>query len=262
MNRLIVTFTLLIGLLFTASAWAAPPVAEIVQQANLVSYYGGDDGKAQVAMTITDGQGRTRQRLFTILRKDLEDGGKQLYFVYFKKPSDVRKTTFLVHKFIDKDDDRWMYLPSLDLVKRIAASDKRTSFMGSHFLYEDVSGRNINADSHELVSETADFYILNNIPLRPATVEFSSYRIWIDKNNFMPMKAEYLDKSGTLYRRVEVLARQDIEGIPTVTKSKVSDLISGGFTISTFSKIDYNIGFNADTFSERYLRRPPREARQ
>lgn len=262
MKRLLITFLFSLSLFFTIPVQAAVPVAEIVQRANLVSYYGGDDGKALVAMTITDQQGRTRHRLFTILRKDVEDGGRQFYFVYFKKPSDVRKTTFLVHKFIDKDDDRWMYLPSLDLVKRIAASDKRTSFMGSHYLYEDVSGRNINEDRHELESEDNKFFILKNTPLNPDSVEFSSYRVWIDKKNFMPMKAEYLDKSGMLYRRIEVLASHDIEGIPTVTKSKVTDLADGGSTIAEFSKIDYNIGFKESLFSERYLRRPPREARK
>ncbi len=39
-------------------------------------------------------------------------------------------------------------LPDLDLVKRIAAGDKRTSFVGSHFLYEDISGRAVQEDKH------------------------------------------------------------------------------------------------------------------
>lgn len=258
----IMTYLLLFTIASTTPALAAPSVEEIVNKANLASYYAGNDGQAQVEMTITDSQGRKRQRLFTILRKDVEDGKGQLYFVYFKRPSDVRKTTFLVHKFIDKDDDRWMYLPSLDLVKRIAASDKRTSFMGSHFLYEDVSGRNITEDSHQLVEETAEHFILLNTPLKPESVEFANYKIWIDKTTFLPMKAEYIDKAGILYRRVEVLEHKEINGFPTVTKSKVTDLADGGHTVSEFSKIKYDVGFKESIFSERYLRRPPREARK
>ncbi|MEN8141478.1 MAG: outer membrane lipoprotein-sorting protein [Thermodesulfobacteriota bacterium] len=258
----IFTLLLLLTLGTTSSSLAAPTADEIVNKANLASYYGGDDGKSQVEMIITDGQGRTRQRLFNILRQDVEDGGPQLFFVYFKKPSDVRKTTFLVHKFIDKDDDRWMYLPSLDLVKRIAAADKRTSFMGSHFLYEDVSGRNITADTHKLVEETAEHYILDNVPVNPEGVRFASYRIWIDKKNYMPTRTDYLDKAGKVYRRVEVLESKVIDAIPTVTLSKASNLEDGGHTVATFSKIKYNLGLKDSIFSERYLRRPPREARK
>lgn len=239
-----------------------PSVEEIVEKANYAAYYAGDDGRAEVKMVITDGQGRTRDREFVILRKDIEDGGKQMFYVYFQKPSDVRKMVFMVHKYIEKDDDRWLYLPALDLVKRIAASDKRTSFVGSHFFYEDVSGRSITEDTHELVETTDKYYVLKNLPKDPGSVEFQSYTVWIDKNNFMPMKAEYIDKQGQKYREVEALEVKEIQGHPTVTRSRVKDLLTGGHTVSEFSEIKYDIGLEEDIFSERYLRRPPREVRR
>jgi outer membrane lipoprotein-sorting protein len=240
-------------------AFAAPNVDEIVDKANNASYYAGKDGKALVSMTITDSQGRTRNREFVILRRDDKDGGAQQFYVFFKKPSDVRKTVFLVHKYTDKNDDRWMYLPDLDLVKRIAASDKRTSFMGSHFYYEDVSGRGVNEDKHELLEEGDKFYVLKNIPKDPVSVEFSFYRVWIDKKTFLPMKAEYADKADKPYRVVEALEVEDIQGHPTVTKSKVQDFTSGGETVTEFTNITYDLGLDESIFTERYLRKPPRE---
>ncbi len=261
MKRLATILVLCALALGAAPALAAPGVDEIVNKANLAAYYAGDDGRAQVDMVITDNQGRVRKRQFTILRKDLEDGGRQLFYVYFKRPSDVRKMVFMVHKYIDRDDDRWLYLPALSLVKRIAATDKRTSFVGSHFFYEDVSGRSPKEDTHTLAGETDKFYVLNNVPKDPDTVEFSSYKVWIDKKTFMPVKAEYLDKQGRPYRRVEALEIKTIDGFPTVTKSQVTDLTDGGKTVSTFSKIKYNIGLSEKIFTERYLHRPPREAR-
>lgn len=241
---------------------AAPPVAEIVAKANRAAYYAGDDGRAEVNMTITDSQGRTRERRFVILRRDIEDGGRQLFYVYFERPTDVRRMVFMVHKQVDKDDDRWLYLPDLDLVKRIAASDKRTSFVGSNYFYEDVSGRSPVEDHHELVEETAAHYVLNNIPKEPGAVEFASYRIWIDKKSFLPTKAEYLDKQGRPYRLVEALNVEEIQGFATVTKSRVKDLAGGGETVMEFGKISYNLGLDDALFTERYLRRPPREIRR
>ena len=240
----------------------SPGIDEIVTRANLAAYYGGEDGKAEVHMNITDSQGRKRNRTFVILRRDVADGGPQKFFVYFKKPSDVRKMVFMVHKYIEKDDDRWLYLPALDLVKRIAASDKRTSFVGSHFFYEDVSGRSITEDHHKLVETTEAHFVIENTPKDPARVEFSAYTVWIDKKTFMPVKAEYLDNQNRKYRIVEALEIKQIQGMPTVVKSRVQDLLGGGETVSEFKSVKYNIGLKDEVFTERYLRRPPKEARR
>jgi outer membrane lipoprotein-sorting protein len=265
MSRLSILNVLLISItvLCTSAASAAeiPGVDEIVDRANKAAYYAGNDGKAKVSMTITDAQGRERKREFIILRKDVTDGGEQKFYVYFRKPSDVRKMVFLVHKKIGTDDDRWLYLPALDLVKRIAASDKRTSFVGSHFLYEDVSGRSILEDKHTLLEVTDDFFVLNSIPKDTSSVEFSSYKIWIDRKSFLPMKAEYIDREGRTYRVVEAAEIKDVQGYPTVAKSIVRDLINGGKTVSVFTDVKYDIGLG-DIFTERYLRRAPKEARK
>ena len=236
-----------------------PSAQEIVDKSNRAAYYQGKDGRAHVNMTITDSQGRTRKRRFIILRRDDKDGGEQKFYVHFSRPADVRNTVFMVWKHIGTNDDRWLYLPALDLVKRIAASDKRTSFVGSHFLYEDISGRNPEEDTHELVESAGKFFALKNIPKKPGEVEFSYYMLWIDQANFLPMKAEYYDKNEKKYRLVEALKVETIQGHPTVTQAKVTDLKSGGHTVSVFSKIEYDLGIKDSIFTERYLRRAPRK---
>ncbi len=239
-----------------------PNVQTIVEKANIVAYYQGDDGKATVHMLITDKNGQEREREFNILRKDVKDGGDQKYFVYFQKPADVRRMTYMVHKHagLEEDDDRWLYLPALSLVKRIAAGDKRTSFVGSDFLYEDVSGRGIEADTHELVETTDTFYVVKNTPKKPDMVEFSYYNVSIDRKTFVPMKMEYYDKEGELYRTIESKKVETIEDFPTVTKSLVRDLKDGSKTEMEFTNVKYNIGLSENIFTERYLRRPPRGA--
>lgn len=261
---LLLSFSLALAIAGSAAAAEgdSPDVQTIVNKANIVAYYQGDDGKATVQMKIIDKQGHVREREFNILRKDIQDGGDQNYFVYFQRPADVRRMTYMVHKHaaVDRDDDRWLYMPALDLVKRIAASDKRTSFVGSDFLYEDVSGRSLELDTHELIETTDDVFVVKNVPKNPGLVEFSYYNVYIDRKTFMPMKMEYYDKStGELYRVIESQKVETIEGFPTVTKSVVHNLKTGGKTEMEFTKVDYNIGLG-DIFEERYLRRPPREA--
>ena len=240
-----------------------PDVMTIVERANLAMYYPGNDGRARVHMMIKDKQGNVRQREFNILRRDVKDGGDQMYFVYFFEPADVRKMVYLVHKHaaVDKDDDRWLYLPSLDLVKRIAASDKRTSFVGSDFLYEDVSGRSPQLDNHELVTTTDAYYLIKSTPKRPEQVEFAYYHFYVDRRTWLPYKIEYFDKEGKLLRTIEALKIEMIEKLPTITHSRVRDAIRESTTEMTYSGVDYNIDVG-DIFQERYLRRPPRSVMQ
>jgi len=253
--------TTISSLLLAGFAYAETPTSadEIVAKANLAAYYGGADGRSEVRMIISDAQGREQRRQFTVLRRDVEDAGDQQFLVVFSQPSDVRDTVFLVDKHVTRDDDRWLYLPGLDLVKRISAGDKRTSFVGAHYFYEDVSGRRPSEDSHELVETTDAFFVLRHVPVDPQTVEFASYVTWIDRETFLPMKIDYTNAAGVVYRRVEVLSVETFDGHPTVTTSRVSDLLSGGKTDMQFRYIAYDVGIPEDVFTERSLRNPPRE---
>lgn len=231
----------------------------IVNKANIAAMYTGTDGRTTARMTIIDNQGREQIRQFTVLRKHVSPGGDQDYLVFFSRPSDVRGTVFRVAKHIESDDDRWLYLPGLDLVKRISAGDKRTSFVGSHFLYEDISGRNLNEDTFKLLETSATHYVIEATPKNPLSVEFKNYQVWIDKNTMLPAKVEYKDSQDSIYRRVQSLETEVIQGYPTVVKSQAEDLKSGGKTILEFRFIKYDLGLPTSVFSERSLRTPPRE---
>ena len=214
-------------------------------------------------MLIVDEQGRKQMRQFTILRKDVlneagADTGDQRMLVFFSRPTEVEGTVFRVekHAALNSDDDRWLYLPALDLVKRIAAGDKRTSFVGSHFFYEDVSGRATAQDSFELLEQTQTHYHLKATPKDTALVEFSHYVVEIDKDTYLPTLINFY-KGDNNYRRVEAVTIETIQGNPTVVRSKVTDLASGGYTLMEFRGIEYDIGLPDSIFSERSLRVPP-----
>lgn len=257
-------------LLFSTGLVAAqtPSVDEIVHRANKAVYYAGQDGRAQVEMTIIDDQGRERHRRMTILRKDApktdatEEGayrGEQKFYVYFTRPADVNKMAFLVWKKPDADDERWLYLPALDLVKRIAASDKRTSFVGSDFYYEDVSGRDIDEDHHELVDTTQHYYVIKNTPKHPSLVEFAYYTMYIHKGTFIPVQVEYYDAQDNQYRIAKAHEVETIQGHPTVIKTSMESLKTGSKTVMEYTRVEYDIGLPDDIFSERFLRNPPKE---
>ena len=251
----------LIGFAFPVFAQAEPDVQEIVNKASAAAYYQGKDGKAKVAMTITDSRGRERTREFTIIRTDVDDidNGEQRFYVFFSRPADVNRTAFMVWKHVDADDDRWLYLPALDLVKRIAASDERASFVGSHFFYEDVSGRGPNDDNHSLLEETDNYFVIESTPKNADNVEFAKYKNWIHKETFIPVKTEYYNEAREVYRTYSAEKVETVEGHATVTQSRMEDHQIGGATTMSYSAVDYDLDLPEDIFTERYLRNPPRQ---
>jgi len=281
--RTILSFALLLTLssLFTVAAPIAGAatdlsVDEIINRANYRMYYQGQDGRARVQMEITDEQGRIRRRAFTILRRDepetdaLADNayrGDQAFYVYFHRPADVAETVFMVRKHARGGtgsdaagpDDRWLYLPALDLVKRIAPSDERTSFVGSDFFYEDVSGRGLHEDTHTLLRTTDTYYVVRNTPKQPEQVEFTYYDMYIHRETFIPVQVDYADAQGHIYRTGKALRVDTIQGYPTVTRSSMEDRERGSTTVQSYAAVEYDTGIPADIFTERYLRRAPRQ---
>lgn len=251
----------LIALSLSAFAVAAVDVDALVKEAERAAYYSGKDGRSDARMMIVDNQGRKQLRQFTILRRDIADNGDQQMMVFFSRPSDVKDTVFRVEKHVDTtiDDDRWLYLPALDLVKRISAGDKRTSFVGSHFYYEDVSGRAVLEDNFVLQTETDTAYILKATPKDPDTVEFDYYVVTIAKETKLPILIDFFKKGDDNYRRVEAVKIENIQGYPTVVRSKVSDLQNGSHTLMEFRNITYDLGLDDDVFTERSLRNPPQQ---
>ena len=256
-------FTLLVALIFSSNLPAQEPekqlsVSEIITKSNLASYYAGDDGSAQARMIIVDENGKKQMRQFIIFRQDEKDLGDQNMLVFFSRPSNVKDTVFRVEKHIEQGDNRWLYLPALDLVKRISAGDKRTSFVGSHFFYEDVSGRNPNEDSFTLISEDNDNYVINAVPKDKQSVEFSSYTVTISKSNFLPIESIYFNQSQQAVRKMTVVKVKNIDGIPTVMKSRITDLSNNSYTEMQFRKVKYDVGLPSNIFSERSMRTPPK----
>lgn len=259
------TFLMIILIVAIGGSWtysSANDGIEIMKKSHLSMFYAGQDGIADVKMTITNSRGKERIREFAMLRLDIEDGGKQKYYTYFRKPHDVSRITFMVHKMPEASDNRWLYVPSVDLVKRISADDKGSSFVGSDFTYEDVSGRHWSEDSHTILKEDKfgdnDVYVIESTP-NEKYKGFSRKVSYIDKGHYLPLKEEYYNKKDELIRVFTAEKIEDIDGIMTPTIRKMENVKKEQYTVVEFENIKFDIGVEEDVFSERYLKNPPRK---
>lgn len=249
-----------IGPSVLAQAPSSPNADELASRSLEAFYYAGKDFRAKVEMKLIDAGGQQRERSLTMLRKNSGGPGVlQRYFLYFHTPQDVRRTAFLVWKYPDRDDDRWLYLPAIDLVRRIAASDRHSSFVGSDFTYEDISGRDLAADSRKyLREEKLGDSVCDVIEATPKEeAQYGRKVSWLDRRTSLPRKEEYYDRRGELYKVFTADAVEDVGGIPTATARTMKDVRSSHVTTVRMTGVEYNLGLEEDVFTERFLRRPP-----
>ncbi|MHB9025399.1 MAG: outer membrane lipoprotein-sorting protein [Armatimonadota bacterium] len=215
----------------------------------------GKDGSFQVTMRLVAPNGDQRVRKLKMLLKGKSNTKKVM--VHFLEPTDVRGVGFLVWRHPDRDDDRWLYLPSLHMVRRISAADKRSSFVGSDFVYEDVAGRDVDQDKHTLTgSETIDdqeCYVVKSVP--NDTTEYAHKISWVRKDNYVVVQEKYTDRQGKPLKQLTVDALEKIQGIWTVRKQTMRNLQTKHYTVVSWDKVKYNSGLGDDVFTERYLRR-------
>lgn len=236
---------------------------EVIRKSQAAFFYPGKDFKARVVMKLISKDGQARVRELSMLRKNAGEAlGEQKYFMYFFQPADVKDMTFMINKYPAKDDDRWMFIPAINMVKRIAAQDKRSSFVGSDFTYEDVSGRDIEDDSHVIEREekagNRDCYVVKSTP-KGTDADFGYKLTWVDKVSFLPLKEEQYDKRGAPYKQFIADEVADVKGFPTVLRRTMRNLQTGHRTEVAYVRTDYNVGLEDNLFSERFLRQPPRK---
>ena len=235
---------------------AAPPDATKLMEA-VENRDEGKDMEANVALVITPKKGAKRVREFSLLRKEYSDTTKLV--TVFTSPADVRNAAFLAWDEHGQPDRRWLYLPAISQVRRLASSDDRSSFFGTDFVYEDLTNRDPELDTHTFVAaqkfEKWECWVVESTPKNPKTVEFAKYRTWIWKDEPIVIRQEYYDKDGKVIRRGEVKNIKKIQDIWTWHQGIMTNVKTGSQTLMEITGVKYNSGLADERFTEEQLSR-------
>lgn len=108
------------------------------------------DTIARVRMTLGDRRGPARTRELALVSKRRE--GRLHALARLEAPAHLRGLTVLTVEWPDRDDDTFVYLPSLARTRRIAMHRRGEAFLGSDLTYRDFERHRI-ADYHVLSAE-------------------------------------------------------------------------------------------------------------
>ena len=256
-GMLVIVFTLCSA----PQAYSAQDARSIMEQVDVRD--DGDNQTADLQMTLIDQNDNERKRTIKLFSKD--KGRDTWRMQFFLAPADVKDTGFLTYDYYggDQDDDQWLYLPDLRKTKRIASSDKSSSFMGSDFSYADMTRRVLDEWDYKLLKEDLvdgqKVWLIETLPVSKAVEDRYGYKksiVYVRQDNFMVIRAIHVLKSGNKVKYMEVKKIDQIDGIWVAVETWMKTTRNKRTlhrTILTMDDIKYNQDLDESIFSVRQL---------
>ncbi len=214
---------------------------------------------------LVDRQGNRRTRETRVFRKT--DAEAKRTVLFFLAPQNVRDTAFLTLDFAERgrEDDQWLYLPAARKVRRVSATDRGESFLGSDLSYEDVKlETKVGLEDYRWTTLGEDevegrrCLVVEAVPVDEKTARELGYGrvlLRVDPAIWMVRRAEYWDPGGRLLKTAELGDVRLVDGIWTVHRVEVANARTGHRTLLGFDDVDYASPVDDDLFTERALAR-------
>lgn len=202
------------GLGFSVFSQSAKEIAETMLNLNVPEY-----SFATLSLDVIEKDGKVEHRELKEYGGG-DNGLKNAVFV-FNSPASVKDTRILQAEKTNKEDDKWVYLPSLRTTRRLGSGERSKSFVGTELTYNDMSTRKIGDDVHEMISENESVTVTSSgygtvtystwklketpsSPQKAKEVEYAYRHLWIDKETYLPVKIQSFDRKGTLLKTTTI----------------------------------------------------------
>ena len=196
--------------------------------------------------------------------------------VMFTEPTSVKGLATLTWNYMNpnRDQDVWLWLPSLRKIRKVSVGQADDSFMGSDFTVEEITTRRFSDETYKLIGEenfkgyTSIFdgqvyhqgepvYVIECYPKRKPWY-YSKRVTYVSKNFGGNILDEIYDPNGKLYRTLfRGWIIMDVRGreYPAQNRVEGHDLRTGHKSIIIFDEIKFDQGLSEDIFTQKTLMR-------
>ena len=225
----------------------------------------GRDSRAEMRMRLFDRRGRVRERALTIATRRGTGGSGDRTLIRFTYPNDIRNTAFLVWEHPDADDERFLFLPALGRVRRIAGEEKQESFVGSDLSYEDIGGRDITDYTWAFADQNASWTAPDGTTVpawslesraKDRSAQFPRSVSLVLKDRFIIVHADAFNARNERAKVFDVRRLERIDNIWSVMDLTVVNERDNTRTELTTTALKYNTGLTENDFSRRQLEQP------
>lgn len=199
---------------------------------------------------------------------------KDIIFITY--PTEIKGLAVLSWAYQDpkKEQDAWLWIPSLKKTNKISAAESDDAFMGSDLTVQDVSTRQFEDETYKLIGEknfdgykveqTGELkyagkscYVIEAVPVRTPWY-YSKRVIWLDKETGGEIFEQFYDRTGRFFKTIF----HEWEWIPTGEKKypaqvllEGKDLRSGHRTVVLMKNTEFNKGLPEEEFTATTLSR-------
>jgi len=225
-----------------------------------------------------DRSGFTRKRVWKRMRivKAGENGISYKDIIVFTYPTELKGLAVLTWTYVDpkRDQDEWLWIPSLKKVRKISASQDDDAFLGTDFTSEEVSTRRFEDETYKLLGEknfkgykfeqTGEIkfkgepcFVIEATPKRPHWY-YAKRIIWVSKDTGSQIFEEYYNRNDKLFKTLFRERRWFTVGnkkYQTAFSLEVKDLRTGHRTDILMKDTKYNQGLSEQNFTVKALMR-------
>lgn len=180
--------------------------------------------------------------------------GKEVLTVLLE-PAGLQGNAMLVKEQADQPSVMMVYIPPLRRVREIVPVDAYEHFLGTDFTYADLGLVRLHEHYRFLGEETYQgkqaYKVEEIVPEERAY--YSRIVTWIDADSKLPLKREYYDAAGKLWKIEQFDEVTTIEGVATPLQITMQDVQGKGRTQLRFEQVDYNVDLPATLFEPTHL---------
>jgi len=236
-------------LLLGSGFLAAQDVEEIVRRAD--EKFRGQSSQGEMTMTIVrPGWSRTVSMKTWSLGNDYS-------LICITAPAKEQGQVFLKRK-----NEMWNWVPSIERMIKIPPSMMMQSWMGSDFTNDDLVRESslVKDYTHRLAGEEQlagyQCWKIELVPLENAAVVWGKILMWVSREDYFWLKAEYFDEDGFLVN-TEILSnikKMDDRMMPTHLEMIPADK-PGQKTVMNFDRMKFNVKLDEAFFSQQNMKK-------
>lgn len=244
---------------------AKEPNADAIMQKSY-AVYSGDDSLSRITFAFQEQGAPEKKLVYTMAWKRFTEGEYEAKVMMFREfPPDAKGVSYMGFFYTpnpSRNDDEWVYLPELRMVRKLSHSGpkhaKQEEFAPSELRQYDLMPRHPEYDTQQLMGteklDNVDCYVIQSTP-KPNGEEaypYSKVVKWISKDNFLPLRIEYYNENGKLHKQ-QVTRWKKISNAWVWEEVKGINTLTGNQTILTVSDVRINVGLTDESFSKRAM---------
>jgi hypothetical protein len=214
------------------------------------------DERILYKMILVNAKGERSERSLEVRTLERSDAGDKTLLV-FRDPPDVRGTSLLTHENSAGDDDQWLYLPALRQIRRIASSNRSSSFVGSELAYEDLTPNEVTKHQYRYLREDAvdavPVWVIESVS-RFKDSGYARRELFIRQDNHQTARVNFYDRKGQLLKVGHWHGWWKVAATRWRARTlRIENIQSGKSTILEVLDVKIGNGYTPKDFSARAL---------